>query len=181
MTMQGLQLATLGGGCFWCIEAFYQQIIGIEKVVSGYAAGEMNNPTYQDVCTGTSGHAEVIQLSFNPQLISYADIIYIFWHIHDPTTKNRQGADIGSQYRSIILYHDEEQQAIAEKSKQNMDRSDLWHDPIVTEIMPFTQFFTAEQYHQNYYRNNPNQPYCTVVINPKMEKFRKTFANKLKA
>jgi peptide-methionine (S)-S-oxide reductase len=176
-----LKIATLGGGCFWCVEAIYQDLQGVEQVVSGYAGGTIENPTYQQVCTGTTGHAEVVQITFDPQVISYADLLYVFWRTHDPTTLNRQGADVGPQYRSIILYHDEEQKAIAEQSKRETDASGLWPNPIATEIVPFDVFYPAEAYHQEYYRNNPNQPYCQIVIDPKVSKFRKEFKDQLKA
>ena len=175
-----LETATLGGGCFWCVEAIYQDVQGVHSVLSGYAGGKVNNPTYQQVCTGTTGHAEVVQITFDPQIISYEDILYIFWRTHDPTTLNRQGADVGMQYRSVIYYHNDEQKAIAEKSKAETDASGLWSNPIVTEISPFTNFFEAEHYHQNYYSQNPQQPYCMAVIDPKVRKFKKQFADKLK-
>lgn len=175
-----LEAATLGGGCFWCVEAIYQDLKGVHKVVSGYAGGTVDNPTYKQICTGRTGHAEVIQITFDPEIISYEDILYIFWRAHDPTTLNRQGADIGTQYRSVIFYHDETQKAIAETSKQAADASDLWMNPIVTEISPMTEFYEGEGYHQNYYKDNPNQPYCRVVIDPKIRKFRVDFSDKLK-
>ena len=175
-----LETITLGGGCFWCVEAIYQDVIGVESVVSGYAGGAMENPTYQQICTGTTGHAEVVQITFDPDIISLADVLYIFWRTHDPTTLNRQGADVGTQYRSIILYHSDEQKAIAEKSKQETDSSSLWSNPIITEISPLTVFYTGEGYHQNYYNNNPNQPYCMAVIDPKVRKFKASFQDKLK-
>jgi len=178
---ENLEKATLGGGCFWCVEAIYQDVKGVKEVVSGYAGGEVQNPTYQAVCSGRTGHAEVIQLRFDPDVISFEDILYIFWRVHDPTTLNRQGADVGTQYRSVVLYHSEEQKAIAEKSKQETDALGLWPNPIVTEISPAGQFYRAEAYHQNYYRDNPNQPYCRVVIDPKVKKFRKEFQDKLHA
>jgi peptide-methionine (S)-S-oxide reductase len=168
-------------GCFWCVEAIYQDLQGVEQVVSGYAGGTIENPTYQQVCTGTTGHAEVAQITFDPQVIAYTDLLYVFWRTHDPTTLNRQGADVGPQYRSIILYHDEEQKAIAEQSKRETDASGLWPNPIVTEIVPFDVFYLAEAYHQEYYRNNPNLPYCQIVIDPKVSKFRKEFKDRLKA
>jgi peptide-methionine (S)-S-oxide reductase len=174
-----LETATLGGGCFWCVEAVYQDLEGIQQVVSGYAGGAVENPTYQQVCTGATGHAEVVQVTFDPNIISFEDILYVFWRTHDPTTLNRQGADVGTQYRSVILYHNEEQKAIAEKSKRETDASDLWPNPIVTEIAPLGDFYEAEAYHQNYYRTNPHQPYCMMVIDPKVKKFRKEFQNKL--
>ncbi len=175
------ETATIGGGCFWCVEAIYQDVNGVEQVVSGYAGGAVKDPTYQQICTGTTGHAEVTQITFDPEVISFEDILYIFWRTHDPTTLNRQGADVGTQYRSIILYHNDEQKAIAEKSRQETDVSDLWSTPIVTEIVPLTEFYAAEAYHQNYYRTNPNQPYCQMVIDPKVNKFRKAFQDKLQA
>jgi len=175
-----LEVATLGGGCFWCVEAIYQDVQGVHKVVSGYAGGKVDNPTYQQVCMGTTGHAEVVQITFDPHIISYEDILYIFWRVHDPTTLNRQGADIGTQYRSVIYTHNDEQKAIAEKSKADTDASDLWSKSIVTEISPFTNFYEAEHYHQDYYSQNPRQPYCMAVIDPKVQKFKKQFADRLK-
>lgn len=175
-----LEVATLGGGCFWCVEAIYQDVQGVHKVVSGYAGGKIDNPTYQQVCMGTTGHAEVVQITFDPNIISYQDILYIFWRVHDPTTLNRQGADVGTQYRSVIYTHNDKQKAIAEKSKAETDASGLWSKSIVTEISSFTNFFEAEHYHQNYYSQNPRQPYCMAVIDPKVQKFKKQFADKLK-
>lgn len=175
-----LELATLGAGCFWCVEAVFQELKGVQQVVSGYAGGTVDHPTYKQVCTGTTGHAEVIQITFEPEVISFEDLLYVFWRTHDPTTLNQQGADVGPQYRSAIFYHDEAQKTIAEKSKQETETSGLWPDPIVTEIVPFRNFYPAETYHQDYYRNNPYQSYCRVVIDPKIRKFRKEFAAKLK-
>ena len=175
-----METATLGGGCFWCVEAIYQDVIGVHKVVSGYAGGAVENPTYQEVCSGTTGHAEVVQIVFDPTVISFEEILFIFWRTHDPTTLNRQGNDVGTQYRSVIFYHDEQQKKIAEQSKAETDASNLWADPIVTEIAPLTIFYEAEAYHQNYFVENPYQPYCIFVINPKVQKFRKSFRNKLK-
>ncbi|MCB0166289.1 MAG: peptide-methionine (S)-S-oxide reductase MsrA [Anaerolineae bacterium] len=175
-----LEKATLGGGCFWCTEAVYQDLKGVHKVVSGYAGGRVENPTYHQVCTGRTGHAEVIQITFDPEIISFEDLLYVFWRTHDPTTLNQQGADVGTQYRSVIFYHNEEQKALAEKSKAETDASGLWYNPIVTEISPFTQFYEAEGYHQNYFNQNSNQPYCRVVIDPKVRKFRKEFQTRLK-
>jgi peptide-methionine (S)-S-oxide reductase len=172
---QRTETATLGGGCFWCLEAIYQNVKGVSLVVSGYAGGSVDNPSYQAVCSGTTGHAEVMQITFDPDVISYDNILYIFWRMHDPTTPNRQGADVGTQYRSIIFYHDETQQEIAEHSRKQADASDLWDNAIVTEVVPLTRFYPAEDYHQNYYRNNPRQPYCTMVIDPKVDKFKKSF------
>lgn len=175
-----LRKATLGGGCFWCVEAVFQVLQGVEKVVSGYAGGEEKDPTYKQVSTGTTGHAEVVQITYDPAVISFEELLDVFWRTHDPTTLNRQGADVGPQYRSIILYHDEEQKAIAEKSRQEADMADLWPNPIVTEIAPLERFYPAEGYHQDFYRQNPSQPYCQMVINPKMQKFRKAFQARLK-
>ena len=175
-----LEKATLGGGCFWCLEAIYQDVKGVQRVVSGYAGGTVDNPTYQQVCTGTTGHAEVVQLTFDPGVITYEDLLYIFWRIHDPTTLNRQGADVGTQYRSVIFYHHQAQKASAEKSKAEAEASGWWPNPIVTQIAPLQAFYQAEGYHQNYYRQNPYQPYCQAVIDPKVQKFRKTFQDKLK-
>lgn len=177
---QNLEKATLGGGCFWCVEAIYLDVEGVTEVVSGYAGGKRPNPTYKEVCTGTTNHAEVIQITFNPDVISYQDILYIFWRIHDPTTLNRQGADVGTQYRSVIFYHTDEQKTIAETSKQEAEASGLWARPIVTEISPLPTFYRAEEYHQNYYKRNRFQPYCMMVIDPKVRKFRKSFKQKLK-
>ena len=176
---QKLEVATLGGGCFWCLEALYQQMIGVQKVVSGYAGGHIDNPTYRQICTGRTGHAEVTQITFDPDVISYEEMLDIFWRIHDPTTLNRQGADVGPQYRSIILYHNQEQREIAERSKAETDASNLYRNPIVTQIAPLSKFYEAEAYHQNYYRSNPNQGYCRFVIDPKVRKFRKEFQDKL--
>jgi peptide-methionine (S)-S-oxide reductase len=175
-----VETTTLGGGCFWCVEAVYQNVKGVHQVVSGYAGGTVENPTYQQICTGTTGHAEVTQISFDPDIISFADLLYIFWRTHDPTTLNRQGADVGPQYRSVIFYHNEEQKSIADNSKRETDASGLWSAPIVTEIVPLTHFYKAETYHQNYYRQNSNQPYCRVVIDPKVRKFKKEFQDQLK-
>ena len=176
-----LETVTLGAGCFWCVEALFLDLEGVHSVESGYAGGSVENPTYQQICTGTTGHAEVIQVTFDPAVISFADLLYVFWRTHDPTTLNRQGADAGTQYRSAIFYHSEEQKAVAEKSKQETDASDLWTDPIVTEITPVSNYYKAEDYHQNYFELNPNQPYCRAVIDPKVQKFRKAFGEKRKA
>lgn len=177
---QHLEKATLGAGCFWCVEAIYQDVKGIHKVESGYAGGHVTNPTYRQVCTGTTGHAEVAQITFDPDVISFEDILTIFWRTHDPTTLNRQGADVGTQYRSAIFYHDDEQKRIAKKSLAEIEASGLWPNPIVTEIEPLATFYVAEDYHQNYYNDNGNQPYCRAVIDPKVRKFRKEFKDKLK-
>ena len=167
-----LETATLGAGCFWCVEVIFQNLKGVHQVVSGYSGGTLDNPTYQQICTGATGHAEVIRISFDPEAISFDGLLYVFWRTHDPTTLNRQGGDAGTQYRSAIFYNSEEQKAIAEKSKQETDTSGLWPNPIVTETIPLSKFYVAEEYHQNYYRRNPNQPYCQVVIDPKLEKFK---------
>jgi peptide-methionine (S)-S-oxide reductase len=175
-----LEITTLGGGCFWCVEAVYQELQGVQSAVSGYAGGTVDNPTYYQVCSGTTGHAEVVQITFDPKIISFEDILYVFWRTHDPTTLNRQGYDVGTQYRSIILYHSEQQRAIAEQSKCDTHASGLWPNPIVTEISPFTTFYKAEDYHQNFYRDNPYQPYCLAIIDPKISKLRKELREKLK-
>ncbi len=180
MNNNQLEIATLGGGCFWCVEAIYQDVIGVEKVVSGYAGGHVPNPSYNAVCAGTTGHAEVIQVHFDPAVITFEDILYIFWHVHDPTTLNRQGADVGTQYRSIILYESEAQKETAQRSLREKDAGDMYAAPIVTEIAPLDEFYPAEVYHQNYYRSNPTQGYCRAVIDPKVRKFRKTFQDRLK-
>ncbi len=180
MMTQQRETATLGAGCFWCVEAIFQDVRGVERVVSGYAGGATANPTYQQVCAGQTGHAEVAQITFDPDVISYRDLLYIFWRVHDPTTLNRQGADVGTQYRSVIFYHSDEQKTAAERSKRETDAAKVWPHPIVTEIAPLTNFYAAEGYHQNYFRSNPNQPYCRAVIDPKVQKFRKTFQDKLR-
>jgi peptide-methionine (S)-S-oxide reductase len=175
---QNAQTATLAGGCFWCIEAVYLEVEGVESVVSGYTGGQKVNPTYEQVCAGTTGHAEAVEIKFNPDKISYKELLEIFFVIHDPTTLNRQGNDIGTQYRSAIYYHSPEQKTIAEQVMKEAQKQ--WEDPIVTELTPAPVFYKAEDYHQNYYNLHPNQGYCAVVINPKLAKFRKTYKNKLK-
>jgi peptide-methionine (S)-S-oxide reductase len=175
-----LELATFGGGCFWCIEALFQQIKGVEKVTSGYSGGSTENPDYNDLHYGKTGHAEVIQLEFDPAIISYNELLEIFWKIHNPTTLNQQGNDVGEEYRSIILYHSPEQQKSAEESKKQLDESKYYDKPAVTEISAFKAFYTAEEYHQNFYNKNKDKPYCQIVIDPKVSKFRKEFAAKLK-
>lgn len=177
---EGYEVATLGGGCFWCTEAIYQDLIGVEKVRSGYSGGHIANPSYRQVTTGTTGHAEVIQFFFDPKQISFAEILEIFWSTHDPTTLNRQGADVGPQYRSAVFFHSEEQKETAEFYKKKLDESKSFDRPIVTEITPFQNFYVAEDYHQNYFNDNGMQPYCQFVIRPKVEKFKKVFAEKLK-
>ncbi|HLV35121.1 MAG TPA: peptide-methionine (S)-S-oxide reductase MsrA [Spirillospora sp.] len=175
------EMATLAGGCFWCLEAVYQQLKGVEKVVSGYAGGHVPNPTYKQVCTGTTGHAEVVQITYNPEVVTYRDLLDVFFTIHDPTTLNRQGADVGTQYRSAIFYHTPEQQQIAEQTIKELEAEQVWDDPIVTEIVPLDTFYPAEDYHQNYFINNPDQGYCRVVIAPKVAKFRQKYLARLKA
>ena len=174
-----LEIATLGAGCFWCVEAFYQELKGVQKVVSGYSGGHLEHPTYEQVCSKTSGHAEVIQVSFDPQLISFADLLEVFWRTHDPTTLNQQGNDHGPQYRSAIFYHNDQQKEIAQQSKAAADLAQIWPNPIVTEISPYINFYIAETDHQNFYKDNGNHPYCRFVIDPKMAKFRKGFGDKL--
>jgi len=180
MTNTNLETATFGAGCFWCVEAIFQDLKGVHSVVSGYAGGHVENPSYKQVCTGETGHAEVAQIKFDPKIISYEELLYIFWTTHDPTTVNRQGADIGTQYRSVIFYHSDEQRKIAEKTKKETEAAGIYSDPIVTEIEPLTNFYEAEDYHQNYFNENPEAPYCQLVINPKVLKFREKFAGKLK-
>jgi peptide-methionine (S)-S-oxide reductase len=175
-----LEVAILGGGCFWCLEAVYDQLQGVTDVVSGYAGGEVDHPTYQQVCTGRTGHAEVVQVTFDPKQISYKEILEVFFSIHDPTTLNRQGADVGTQYRSVIFYHNEEQKAIAEEVIGDLSGDHAFRHPIVTQVTPFKDFFEAEAYHQEYFQHNPWQGYCQVVIAPKLSKFRKQFTQRLK-
>jgi peptide-methionine (S)-S-oxide reductase len=174
------EVATFGAGCFWCVEAVFQDLIGVVSIVSGYSGGIVENPTYEQVCTGTTGHAEVCQITFDPHKITYAELLEVFWNTHDPTTLNRQGADSGTQYRSVIFYHNSIQKELAQKYKQELDKAKIWDKPVVTEISPYKNFFKAETYHQNYYKQNTNQPYCILVIKPKMDKFKKVFKNKVK-
>ena len=174
-----MELATFGSGCFWCTEAVFQRVRGVSKVVSGYAGGQVENPTYRQVCSGSTGHAEAIQITFDPAVISYNDVLEIFWKTHDPTTLNRQGNDVGSQYRSVIFYHNDEHRRLAEEYKKKLNEAKIWDDPIVTEITPYSNFYAAEDYHQNYFNDNPNQPYCSYLIRPKLEKFEKVFREKL--
>lgn len=173
------QQATFGAGCFWCVEAIYQRVNGVIAVESGYSGGHIDDPTYREVTSGRTGHAEVARVTFDPNKISFEELLEVFWHTHNPTTLNRQGADVGPQYRSAIFYHDEVQKEIAEKSLQKTDESDLWDDPIVTEISPLINYYKAEDYHQNYFNNNPNAGYCSVVIAPKVAKFKKDFPHLL--
>lgn len=170
-----LHIATLGGGCFWCLEAVFQEVEGVSRVVSGYAGGHVDNPTYQQVCLELTGHAEVVQITFDPQIVSFGQLLEIFFTIHDPTTLNRQGADQGSQYRSAIYYHSEEQRDVANATIERLTRDGVWAQPIVTEVAPLAKFYPAEGYHQNYYRNNPVQPYCLMVVRPKVAKYREKF------
>jgi peptide-methionine (S)-S-oxide reductase len=176
-----MEVTTLGGGCFWCLEAVYDQLKGVTDVVSGYAGGHVPTPSYKQVCTGTTGHAEVVQVTFDPAVISFDDILNVFFTIHDPTTLNRQGADVGSQYRSAIFYHSPEQKAAAEQKIAELNAAGLWNAPIVTQVTPLDMFYPAEDYHQEYFARNPNQGYCQVVIAPKVAKFRKQYLERLKA
>lgn len=175
-----MELATFGAGCFWCVEAIFERVNGVVKAESGYAGGHVKNPDYKEVTTGSTGHAEVVQLLYDPELISFTALLEILFKTHDPTTLNRQGADVGTQYRSCILYHNEEQQRIAQEVINELEKAGIWNDPIVTTLEPFTDFYSAEQYHQEYFENNPNQGYCRLVIQPKVEKFEKLFKDMLK-
>lgn len=177
---ENLKTAVFGAGCFWCVEAVFQRVNGVESVRSGYSGGSVKNPSYQEVCTGNTGHAEVVMIKYNPDVISYDELLEIFFKTHDPTTLNRQGADKGTQYRSVIFYTDENQKEKAEYWKKKIDEADIYYDPIVTEISPLGDFFYAEDYHQDYYDNNQTQPYCSFVITPKVEKLEKLFKDKLK-
>lgn len=174
------ETVTFGAGCFWCVEAIFSRVNGVTKVESGYSGGHVVNPTYQEVCTGNTGHAEVVQVTFNPDIIPFAKILEIYFKTHDPTTLNRQGADIGTQYRSVIFYHTEEQKVTAIEIKNQLDAAGIWSSPIVTAIEPYKNFYKAENYHQNYYEGNKNQAYCRMVITPKLEKFEKVFSDYLK-
>jgi peptide-methionine (S)-S-oxide reductase len=175
-----LQTATLGGGCFWCLEAVFEQLRGVERVESGYAGGGVANPSYRQVCNGNTGHAEVVQVTFDPAVVSYRDVLDVFFATHDPTTLNRQGADVGTQYRSVIFYHTPAQKEAAEKRIAELNAAGIWDAPIVTQVLPLPALYKAEDYHQEYFRHNPAQPYCQVVVAPKVAKFRKQFADKLK-
>lgn len=180
MEHEELKQATFGAGCFWCVEAIFKEVKGVRAVVAGYAGGHVENPAYQQVCTGNTGHAEVVRITYDPSVVSFEELLEVFWHTHNPTTRNRQGADVGTQYRSVIFYHNEEQKKIAEKSLKKTEESGLWDDPIVTEIEPVSNYSNAEDYHQNYYAHNPNAGYCSVVIAPKLKKFRRKFSHLLK-
>jgi len=175
------EVATLAGGCFWCLEAVYQEMVGVRSVVSGYMGGHLANPSYEAVCSGTTGHAEAVQVTFDPEVTTYRDILDVFFAIHDPTTRDRQGNDVGTQYRSAIFYHDDRQRAIAEEVIRELDAAEIWPSPIVTEVAPAIIFYKAEDYHQEYFRNNPRQPYCAYVVAPKVQKFRQKFTAKLRA
>ncbi|PWU05590.1 MAG: peptide-methionine (S)-S-oxide reductase [Terriglobia bacterium] len=174
------EIATIAGGCFWCLEAVYQNMEGILSVESGYMGGHVENPTYEDVCTGTTGHAEAVQLTYDAEVTCYREVLEVFFAIHDPTTRNRQGNDVGTQYRSAIFYHDESQKTTAEEVIRELNAEEIWPSPIVTEIQPAGRFFKAEDYHQNYFRTHPQQPYCSFVVAPKVRKFREKFAAKLR-
>ncbi len=175
------EIATLGGGCFWCLEAVFQQLKGVREVISGYAGGQMENPDYRQVCSGTTGHAEIVQISFDPAVISYRDLLDVFFTIHDPTTLNRQGADVGTQYRSVIFHHSPEQQLTAETTIRELEAAGVWNAPIVTEVLPAPHFYPAEAYHKDYYARNPDQGYCRIVIAPKVAKLRQKYMDRLKA
>ncbi len=181
MNNTNLDTATFGAGCFWCVEAIYQQLEGVVSVTSGFSGGKVANPTYEAVCTGSTGHDEVCNIVYDTTKISFEELLEVFWSVHDPTTLNRQGHDSGTQYRSAIFYHNDHQKQLAEKYKADLDKSGAWKDPLVTEITPFTAFYSAEKYHQNYYNDNSGKnSYCSIVIAPKLEKFKKVFADKLK-
>ena len=175
-----MEIATFGGGCFWCVEAIFERVDGVHQVESGYSGGNVANPTYKMVTSGTTGHAEVVQITFDPETVSYLELLEIFFKTHDPTTLNRQGADVGTQYRSIVLYHNEQQKEMALKVIEQLGSENIWRDPIVTTVESFKAFYSAEAYHQEYFENNPNQGYCRLVINPKVEKFERIFKEKLK-
>jgi peptide-methionine (S)-S-oxide reductase len=179
--MDRTDVATLAGGCFWCLEAVFDDLRGVTDVVSGYSGGHVPNPTYEQVCTGTTGHAEVVQVTFDPDTISYRDLLAVFFAVHDPTTLNRQGPDVGAQYRSAIFHHNDGQRETAEQLIEELEGRGIWEDPIVTEVVPFQVFYPAEDYHQEYFRRNPNQPYCSAVVAPKVAKFRKEHIGRLKA
>lgn len=173
------KIATFGSGCFWCSEAVFQRLKGVIKVESGYSGGRRENPSYEQVCSGATGHAEVVQVTYDPEIISFEELLEVFWKTHDPTTLNRQGADVGTQYRSVIFYYDDEQKNLAEEYKRKLDEAGIYENPIVTEISPLINFYKAEEYHQDYYNNNASQPYCSFVITPKLEKFKNVFKEKL--
>lgn len=174
-----IDTATFGAGCFWCVEAIFKELKGVKSIISGYSGGNVENPTYEQVCSGKTGHAEVCQITFDSNIISFKELLEVFWQTHDPTTLNRQGNDVGTQYRSVIFYHNESQRNIAEFYKEELNKSGAFNSPIVTEIVKFNKFFPAENYHQDYYSNNVYQPYCQFVVKPKLEKFKKAFKEKL--
>lgn len=180
-TEKSTELATLAGGCFWCLEAVYKELRGVSRVVSGYAGGHVESPTYREVCEGTTGHAEVVQITFDPAAVSYKELLEVFFTIHDPTTLNRQGGDVGTQYRSAVFYHTPEQRETAEQVIAEMSAARVWDSPIVTEVAPLDKFYPAEDYHQDYFEKNPTQPYCRAVVAPKVSKFRKLFLDRLNA
>lgn len=180
METKNLDTATFGGGCFWCVEAVYQQLDGVVSVASGYTGGQRANPTYEQVCSGATGHAEVIQIVYDTTKISFDELLQVFWTVHDPTTLNRQGADVGTQYRSVVFYHNENQKETTQSYIEKLNKEHAFENPVVTEVSPITTFYKAEDYHQNYYNDNQNQPYCSFVIQPKVEKFKKVFGDKLK-
>lgn len=180
MAAQAQEKATFGGGCFWCTEAVFDQLKGVSKVESGYSGGKIANPTYKEVCSGLTGHAEVIQVTYNPEVIGFEDLLEVFFATHDPTTLNRQGADVGTQYRSVVFYHSEKQKQTTELVIRTLNAEKIFDQPIVTEVSPFSQFYVAEDYHQEYFANNPNQPYCRAVIVPKIDKFKKLFKEQIK-
>jgi peptide-methionine (S)-S-oxide reductase len=177
---KGLEKATFGGGCFWCTEAIFLGLHGVSEVTSGYSGGKLKNPTYKEICSGLTGHAEVIQVAFDPSVVTYEELLEVFWNTHDPTTLNRQGADEGTQYRSVVFYENDDQRRTAEQYKSQLEASGVFKKPIVTEISPLINFYPAEQYHQNYFALNESQGYCQFVIRPKVEKFRKQYAEKLR-
>jgi peptide-methionine (S)-S-oxide reductase len=175
-----LRLATFGSGCFWCTEAIFQRIKGVEKVESGYSGGKVKNPTYKEICSGLTGHAEVVQISYDPEVVRFEELLEAFWKTHDPTTLNRQGNDVGTQYRSVIYYHNDEQKGLAEEYRKRLSDAGIFDGPIVTEISPLSTFYKAEDYHQNYFNTNSNAPYCAIIIQPKLEKLKKIFSADLK-
>ena len=179
-TTDMMEKATFGAGCFWCVEAVFERLKGVDEVISGYSGGDVVNPSYKEVCTGRTGHAEVVQVFYDPNVIRYEELLQVFFKTHDPTQLNRQGADVGTQYRSVIFYHNDEQKKTAEEIKKELDNANIWDDPIVTTVEPVKNFFKAEDYHQEYYDNNKNEGYCQFVITPKIEKFKKVFSDKLK-
>ena len=174
------KLATFGGGCFWCTEAIFKKLQGVKKAVPGYSGGDAENPTYEQVCAGDTGHAESVQIAYDPDEISYDELLEVFWKTHDPTTRNRQGNDIGPQYRSVVFYHSADQKRLAESCREKLEAEHIWNSPIVTEIEEFTKFWPAEPYHRDYYENNPSNTYCSLVVTPKIEKFKRSFADRLK-